>query len=134
LADIFCLYNARNLSTIDFGHVLMTVDFDHFRQLIALGSLRGGEPRESEYTGTKALMLAVLEDGIRNGCGRAGPLRTEAEDWIHSNERWPFSILVICETLGLQPDAVRRALAGQSQILPRRIRANARRQQPAARK
>ena len=34
--------------------------------LLRLSSLGGGEPRSAQYTGTKALMLAVLEDGIRS--------------------------------------------------------------------
>ena len=112
----------------------MASDFDHFRQLIALGSLRGGEPRQGEYTGTKALMLAVLEDGIRNCGGRGGRLRSEAQDWVRSNEQAPFSFMVICETLGLDPDAVRQAVVDQPQSLPRRIRANVRRHQPVAKK
>ena len=112
----------------------MSGDFDHFRQLIALGSLRGGEPRQGEYTGTKALMLAVLEDGIRNCGGRSGRLRNEAQDWVLSKERGPFSFLVICETLGLDPEAVRHAVVEQPQLLPRRIRANVRKHQPVTKK
>jgi hypothetical protein len=124
---------AAGFSELDWGKI-MAADFDHFRQLIAVGSLGGGEPRQSDYSGTKALMLAVLEDAIRNCCGRAGALRNDAEDWVRSNERAPFSFLVICETLGLQPDAVRHALAEQAQSLPRRIRANVRRHHPMTKK
>jgi hypothetical protein len=106
---------------------------DLLHQLVSRGALAGGEPRRSEYSGTKALMLAVLEEGIRNCCGRPGRLRTEAEDWVRSTRRAPFSFLVICETLGLEPDAVRRALAQQPQSLPRRIRPSARKQRHVAR-
>ena len=70
------------------------------RQLIGLG---GGEPRCSEYTGTKALMMAVLEGGIRDYCGAAGRRQTEAEYWVRSNRRGTFSFAVVCETLGLDP-------------------------------
>ena len=129
-SHIFSLYNRSKLFRIVIRGVIVAGDFDHFRQLIAVGSLGGGEPRQGEYTGTKALMLAVLEDGIRSFCGRAGRLRSEAQDWVRSNERAPFSFLVICETLGLNPQAVRQALADQPQSLPRRIRTNVRRHQP----
>jgi hypothetical protein len=107
----------------------MDVD-DLLRQVVAGGSVAGGEPRRGEYTGTKALLLAVLEDGIRTYCGRPGPLRTEAQSWVRSNRRGAFSFTVICETLGLEPDAVRQALArlgNQSTLTPRRIRSNVRR-------
>jgi len=106
----------------------MADDFEFLSQILSRGSLVGGEPRRSEYTGTKALMLAVLEEGIRNCCGPAGRLRAEAEDWVRSTRRAPFSFLVICETLGLEPDAVRRALIQSPQSLPRRIRPSARKQ------
>lgn len=94
------------------------------------GSVAGGEPRYGEYTGTKALLLAVLEDAIRTYCGRPGPARTEAENWVQSNRRTAFSFSVVCETLGLEPAAVRSALtrmAEQPSNLPRRIRSNVRR-------
>ncbi|MFI5398815.1 MAG: hypothetical protein ACHQ9S_25075 [Candidatus Binatia bacterium] len=115
----------------------MADDIDLLRQLISLGSVGGGEPRGSEYTGTKALMLAVLQESIRNCCGRAGRLRTEAEVWVRSHRHAPFSFTVICETLGLEPEAVRRALPRlQRQSLPRqhRIRPNGRRHQAVGNK
>jgi hypothetical protein len=102
---------------------------DLLQQIISTGTVGGGEPQISDYTGTKALMLAVLEDGIRSYCGSAGQLRTEAEMWVRSNQLAPFSFIVICEALSLDPDAVRRAMAGlQRQSMPRRIRRNARHQ------
>lgn len=110
----------------------MTDDVDLLRQVTSLGSL-GGEPLQNEYTGTKALMVAVLENGLRTCCGPAGQLRTEAEDWVRSNRRSAFSFTVICETLALEPDAVRRALRRlQTEPLPRRIRPMARKHQPVA--
>lgn len=75
------------------------------------GSLSGGESRSTEYTGTKALMLAVLEDGIRSYLSPVGRIRSEAEYWVTAKkQRSPFSFDVVCETLGLEPQAVREAL------------------------
>src|SRR5947209_4610989 len=86
-----------------------------------LGSLGGGDPRQSEFTRPKALMVAVFEDGIRSYCGPAGWCRTQAEVWVSSNRRFSFSFLVICDTLGLEPDAVRKALPRlQVRSMPRR--------------
>jgi hypothetical protein len=77
----------------------------------SLASLGGGEPRATQYTGIKALMLAVLEEGIRNYLGRDERVRCEAEYWIASaDRRSPFAFGVVCETLGLEPGAVRVAL------------------------
>lgn len=73
--------------------------------------LAGGEPRWGDFTGTKALMLAVLEDGIRTYLGGVERPAAEAENWVHSSRRRsPFSFIVVCETLNLDPDAVRRVL------------------------
>jgi hypothetical protein len=87
------------------------------------GVVAGGEPRQTEYTGTKALMLAVLEDGIRSFLSPVGRVRSEAEYWVAaSRERSPFSFSVVCETLGLEPDAVRQALERMrnKNVTPRR--------------
>jgi hypothetical protein len=108
----------------------MADESDLLQHLIAHGSLSGGEPRRPEYTGTKALMLAVLEEGIRNYCSGAERLRADAEAWIHSDRYAPFSFVVICETLGLEPGPVRLALRRlQDHSGPRRarIRPNGRR-------
>src|SRR5437773_8908794 len=76
-----------------------------------LQSVTGGEPRSGQLTGTKALMLAVLEDGIRSYLGGSKIIAQEAEFWIHSHRRQsPFSFVVVCEMLGLDPDAVRKTL------------------------
>jgi len=73
--------------------------------------LRGGESRSGQFTGTKALMLAVLEDGIRAYLNGSQLAADEAEFWIYSRRRQsPFSFVVVCEMLGLQPDAVRDTL------------------------
>ena len=82
-----------------------------FEPLRVFDSLSGGEPRAPQYTGIKALMRAVLEDGIRSYLGRNARLRTEAAYWISSNSRRsPFAFGIVCETLGLEPGAVRVAL------------------------
>ena len=97
----------------------MDEDDDILHHVIGLG---GGEPRWSEYTGTKALMMAVLEGGIRDYCGAPGRRRTEAEHWVRSNRRGTFSFAVVCETLGLEPSAVRHALVRlKNQSAPRPV-------------
>ncbi|MGD0948079.1 MAG: hypothetical protein ABSA52_11670 [Candidatus Binatia bacterium] len=61
--------------------------------------------------GIRALMLAVLEDAIHNLRSSESIVRAEAEQWITSGERrYVFSFAVICETLGLEPSAVRRSV------------------------
>ncbi len=85
--------------------------------LVALTGLGGSKPHSAPHTGTKALMLAVLEEGIRSYLGDHLRTREEAECWVRSRwRRSAFSFIVICETLGFEPSAVRRAL--------RRLRAN----------
>jgi hypothetical protein len=62
-------------------------------------------------SGTRALMLAVLEDAIQEFGSLVGHRRAAAERWIMSPERaYVFSFTVICETLDLEPSAVRRSL------------------------
>lgn len=104
---------------------MMEVDVD----LLRLASLGGGESRSSQYTGTKALMLAVLEDGIRSYLSPVARIRAEAEYWISSTRaRSPFSFPVVCETLGLEADAVRNALRRMRDrnVTPRRAIARSR--------
>jgi hypothetical protein len=62
-------------------------------------------------------MLAVLEDGITCFQGYfSKPSRTneklflEAEEWIGSNDDGVFSFDNVCETLGLNPKALRKGL------------------------
>ncbi len=79
--------------------------------LVRSASLAGGEPRNGQLTGTKALMLAVLEDGIRSYLSGSRSVAQEAEFWVHSEKRRsPFSFIVVCEMLGLDTGAVRLAL------------------------
>ena len=73
--------------------------------------LSGGEPRRDTLSGTKALLLAVLEDGIRSYLSPVDEIRAEAEYWVSSRRaRSPFCFVVICETFGLEPSAVRLAI------------------------
>jgi len=77
-----------------------------------------GARRDSYISGEKALMLAVLEDGIRcfqehlrNPRSNPRLLSREAEDWIRAVDYdWPFSFNNVCETLGIDPSALRAAL------------------------
>jgi len=97
-------------------------DYDELERL-RLAPVAGGESRTGQLTGTRALMLAVLEDGIRCYLGRPGLVTSEADYWINSNRRRsPFSFVVICETLGLDPDAVRVAAKRMkdARVSPRR--------------
>lgn len=79
-------------------------------------------PGASQLTGTRALMLAVLEDGIRSFLGSSRVLAHDAEQWILSRRRQsPFSFIVVCEVLGFAPEAVReRLLAMKSSETPTR--------------
>ena len=77
-----------------------------------------GARKDSYVSGEKALMLAVLEDGIRcfqehlrNPRSNPRLLSKEAEEWIRSDDYdWPFSFNNVCETLGVEPTALRGAL------------------------
>jgi hypothetical protein len=77
-----------------------------------------GARRDSYISGEKALMLAVLEDGIRcfqehlrNPRSNPRLLSREAEDWIRAVDYdWPFSFNNVCETLSIDPSALRAAL------------------------
>ncbi|MEO8604298.1 MAG: hypothetical protein ABI629_17115 [bacterium] len=76
-----------------------------------IGMLGGTQARTTNFSGTKGLLLAVLEDGIRSYLSHVKDIRLEAEYWVNSSRaRSPFCFVVICETLGLEPSAVRRAL------------------------
>ena len=75
--------------------------------------------RRSLQSPEAALMSAVLEDAflcVARNVGardrrRCRELR-EAHDWFFSQRRdWPFAFLQVCDTLGLDMDAVRRRVA-----------------------
>jgi hypothetical protein len=79
-----------------------------------------GARRDSYISGEKALMLAVLEDGIRcfqehlrNPRSNPRLLSQQSEAWIRAVDyEWPFSFNNVCETLGIDPSALRSALLG----------------------
>jgi len=98
------------------------------------GRMGGGEPCTSEYTGTRALMLAVLDNGLRCFLASNRSAREEAEVWMsRRQDDWPFSFSAVCQTLGLDATAVRRAVYAirEKNLSPRRVlgrsRPNARR-------
>jgi hypothetical protein len=76
--------------------------------------LRNDEARPPE----RRLMLAVLEDALRSyeryassARQRGRRLFREAEEWFASDAAtWPFSFVIICETLDLEPEYVRAGL------------------------
>jgi hypothetical protein len=69
-------------------------------------------------SGERALMWAVLADGIdcyrRNAHATSLQQRSEfhnAERWVLSTDwDWPFSFVNLCELFGFDPKGVRRAL------------------------
>lgn len=88
-----------------------TLEEDELDAALLRGTVGGSEGSSAPITGTRALMLAVLEDAIR--CYLDGGKRDaeEAEDWIRDNWRGsPFAFVVVCETLNLNPEATRRML------------------------
>jgi hypothetical protein len=71
----------------------------------------------ARLTPEKKLMLAVLKDAIgclrRHAAARSERQREifrDAAMWIEEESDGPFSFRIICETLGLETDAIRRAL------------------------
>jgi hypothetical protein len=79
-----------------------------------LGNLIGSPTEEAPllpFTGIRALMLALLDDAVRAYLGPVPRVRQEAEHWVHhSGRRHVFAFEPVCETLGLEPEAVRAAL------------------------
>jgi len=77
-----------------------------------------GVRSDSYVSGEKALMLAVLEDGIRcfqehlrNPRSNPRLLSRQAEEWIRAVDYdWSFSFNNVCETLGINPSALRTTL------------------------
>jgi hypothetical protein len=98
--------NMQSRSCLTAGK-LNDVGLDFF----SVGSVGGGQSSTGPYTGVKALMLAVLDNGIASYLSSIPRLRAEAEHWITAPGRGsPFAFPVVCETLRLEPDAVRAAL------------------------
>jgi hypothetical protein len=77
----------------------------------------GDKQGQGDYLALRALTLAVLEDGIACFQGylfklsrRNEALSREAEEWINSKDDGIFTFNNVCETLGLDPDIVRKGL------------------------
>jgi hypothetical protein len=87
-------------------------------EVVLPDQLQQGYRRDSYISGEKALMLAVLEDGIRcfqehltNPRSNPRLLSKQAEEWIAAVDyEWPFSFNNVCETLGIDPEALRDKL------------------------
>jgi hypothetical protein len=92
---------------------------------IRYGALGGGASRAGSYpTGLRALMLAVLEDGVRCFLSRDRQVHAEAELWMTTQrQNWPFCFTAVCHTLGLNPDAVHAAARRlrEREASPRRV-------------
>lgn len=100
----------------------------------ALLGVGGGERRAAPFAGVRALMLAMLEDAVRAYLGPMPRQRAEAEGWIDSGRsRWVFSFASVCETLGLEPSAVRGALRRMRDQPPDRRRFMVGKSRPNAR-
>ena len=83
----------------------------HDTEVDAAIGLGGGECAATPFVGVKALMLAILEDAIRAYMGPLDRHHHEAVLWIiDARDPWVFSFRTVCETLGLEPSAVRAAL------------------------
>jgi len=104
---------------------------DRLRGLDDLGgdleglSALGNDPLASgPCIGMRALMLAVLDNAITSYLSRTPRIRAEAEYWISTaQQQSPFSFTVVCETLGLEPSAVRAALVRlrERSVAPRAV-------------
>jgi hypothetical protein len=111
---------------------------DQYREAdVELFNLIASGSRQPEFTGIKALMLAVLDDAIVVYLGRPGRARDEAEAWIMTGQRRsPFAFVIICDILGLEPEPVRVVLRRwrERSVVPRqalgRPRRNAQSQPP----
>jgi hypothetical protein len=94
-------------------------------EVAALLGIGGGEARPLPLIGIRALMLAMLEDAVRAYLGGTPRECDDAEAWIDSaRSRWVFSFATVCETLGLEPPAVREALRHlrNRPLIERRVR------------
>ena len=80
-------------------------------------SAHGAKENPPGQQALKSLMLAVLENGL--ACFQSylfqpsssnQKLSQEAEEWISSEEEDVFSFNNVCETLGLDPEKMRKGL------------------------
>jgi|SRR3989338_8451761 len=80
-------------------------------------SAHGAKENPPGQQALKSLMLAVLENGLAcfQSClfqpsSSNQKLSQEAEEWISSEEEDVFSFNNVCETLGLDPEKMRKGL------------------------
>jgi len=74
--------------------------------------------RGTGWSGEQRLMAAILEDAVAVSSKPVAPSTSKARHvlretlrWLRCNDRtWTFSFLRICETLDLDPSAIRRAI------------------------
>jgi hypothetical protein len=74
--------------------------------------------RGALWSGEQRLMAAILEDAVAVSSKPVPPKTSKARHvlretlrWLRSNDRtWTFSFLRICETLDLDPSAIRRGI------------------------
>jgi hypothetical protein len=88
--------------------------------------------RGTVWSGEQRLMAAILEDAVAVSSKPVPPRTSKARHvlretlrWLRSNDpTWTFSFLRICETLDLDPSAIRRAiriLRGEEPCEPARV-------------
>ena len=71
----------------------------------------GGESRRGAELGPKALVLAVLEESIRDYLSGSAIARSRTEAWMSGRGAGgAFSFIGVCEVLGFEPTSVRAAL------------------------
>lgn len=98
---------ARLNQDLGYGNVTSERRGEETDALLLIG---GGERRIAPQTGAKALLLAVLEDALRCYFSNVPRIRSDAEMWIDSRARTPFSFEVICDLYGIDSEAARAAL------------------------
>lgn len=114
-AEGFDLPELQDLPTLEVeaGGASVELDFD---PMSAIACREGGS---LPATGVRALLLAVLEDGIRCYFSPEARTRNEAEVWVESSQkRTAFSFPVLCELFGIDPGAARRSLRRLRDRLP----------------
>ncbi|MBI2989360.1 MAG: hypothetical protein HYY45_21585 [Deltaproteobacteria bacterium] len=70
----------------------------------------GAQRGSADDRAVRELMLAVLEDAIACFESTNANLVQEAEEWINSDDDEVFSFNNVCESLGLDPDRLRKGL------------------------
>lgn len=81
------------------------LDFEILRSAMEVKNRRQG------HQGITALMLAVLDDGVRSYLSSDKGVAKEAAYWVHSDKRRsPFSFVHVCGVFGLDLENVRQAL------------------------